>query len=69
METPQHVFPLRQAHPLPATPALAQGPPSPPASSTPQMLDSPGEAHVMINLSNTPEIVVIGSENEGHPEE
>ena len=44
METLQHVFPLHQAHSPPAPPALAQGPPSLPVPSTPQMPDGCREA-------------------------
>ena len=33
------------------------------------MPDSPGEAHVVINLPDTAEMVVISSDDEGHPEE
>ena len=69
METLQHVFLLHQVHPSPAGPALAQGPPSPPALGTPLMSDSPAEVHVVIDLRDTPEIVVVSSEDEGHPKE
>lgn len=30
------------------------------------MLDSPGEVHVVINLPDTPEVVVISFGDEGH---
>jgi len=33
------------------------------------MSDSPGEAHVVIDLPDTPEIMVVRSEDEGHQEE
>jgi len=33
------------------------------------MPGSPREAHVMIDLPNTPKIVVVSSEDEGHLEE
>ena len=33
------------------------------------MPDSPGEAHVVIDLPYTSEIVLVSSENEGHQEE
>jgi len=71
LETLQHVFPLHQAHPPPAALAPAQGPPSPPAPGTPLMSDSPGEAHVVIDVPDTPDTVVISSEDESHqgPEE
>ena len=73
METLQHVFPLHQIHPPPVapTPAPAQGPPSlpapaqkppiPPAPGTPLMPESPGEAYVVIDIPNTPDLVVISS--------
>ena len=69
METLQHVFPLHQVHPLPTAPAPMQGPPSPPTPGTPLMPDSLGEAHVVIDLPDTPEIVLVSSEDEGHQEE
>ena len=69
METLQHIFLLHQAHLPPAAPAPTQGPPSQPALGTPLMPDSPGEAHVVIDLPDTPEIVVASSEDEGHQEE
>ena len=65
METLQHVFPLHQAPPPPAIPA-AQRPPSSPVPGTPLMPDSPGEAHVVIDLPDTPDLVVISSGDEGH---
>ena len=66
MEILRHVFLLHQVHPSPAAPASAQGPPSLPASSTPLMPDSLGQAHVVIDLSDTPVIVVVSYEDEGH---
>jgi len=33
------------------------------------MPDSPGEAHVAIDLPDTPEMVVVSYEDKGHPEE
>jgi len=33
------------------------------------MHDSLGEAHVVIDLPDTPEIVVVSYEDRGHPEE
>jgi len=33
------------------------------------MPDSPGEANVVIDLPDTPDIVVVSSEDEGHLEE
>jgi len=33
------------------------------------MLNSPGKAHVMIDLPDTPEIVVVSSEDKGYQEE
>ena len=69
METLQHVFPLHQAHPPPAAPVPAQGPPSLPAPDTPLMPDSLREAHVVINIPDTPKIVVVSSEDKGHQEE
>ena len=65
METLQHIFPLYQAHPLPTAPTLAQGPPFLPALGIPLMPDIPVEAHEVIDLPNTPEIVVPNSEDEG----
>jgi len=64
METLGHVFPLHQAHPPTAPPAPAQGPPSPPTSGTPLMPNSPGEVHVVVDLPNTLEIVVVSFEDE-----
>lgn len=64
MGTLQHVFPLHQAHPPPAPPAPAQGPLSPLVLGTPQMSDSPGEAHVVMDLPDTSEIVVLSSDDE-----
>jgi len=75
METFQHVFPLHQAHPLPAPPTPTQGPPSLLVPGTPQMSDSPGEAHVVVDLSDIPKIMVVSSDDEpmegfeGHLEE
>jgi len=79
METLQHVFSLHQAHPPPAAPppvqgppflpAPAQGPPFPPVPDTPLMPDNPGEAHVVIDLPETPDLVVISSGDEGHQDE
>jgi len=76
METLQHVFPLHQARSPPAAPAPAHGPPSPPVPAQglpfppvpciPLMPDSPGEAHVVIELPDTPDLVVISSGDEGH---
>jgi len=66
METLQHVFPLHQAPPPPTAPATAQGPPFPSAPGTPLMPDSPGEAHMVIDLPNTPDLLVISSGDEGH---
>ena len=76
METLQHVFPLHQAPPPPATlapaqgrpspPAPAQGPRSPPAPGTPLMPNSPREAHVVIDLPDIPDLVVTSSGDEGH---
>jgi len=63
METLQHVFPLHQAHPSPAPPAPAQGPPSSLAPGTPLMPDSPGEACVVVDLPDALEIVVLSSDN------
>jgi len=68
METLRHVFLLYQVHPSSATPAPVQGPPSLPAPGTPLMSDSPGEAHVVIDLPDIPEIVMVSSEDECHPE-
>jgi len=53
----------------PAVPAPAQRPPSPPAPSTPLMLDSHGDAHVVIDLPDTLEIVVVSYKDKGHQEE
>jgi len=71
METLQHVFPLHQVHPPPVAAALAQGPPSPPAPAqgplippapdTPLMPDSPGEAYMVLDIPDTPNLVVISS--------
>jgi len=75
VETLQHVFPLHQAHPPAALAAAAQGPPLSPAPGTPLMPDSLGEAHVVVDLPDTPEIVVVSFEDdamegfEGHLEE
>jgi len=51
------------------SPSPAQNPPSPTAPGAPMMPDSPGEVHVVIDLLDTPEIVVVSSEDEGHQEE
>jgi len=64
METIQHIFPLDQAHPPLTPPGLAQEPPSLLVLSTPQMLDSSGEAHVVVDLLDTPEIVVRSSDDD-----
>ena len=64
METLQHVFPLHQAHPPPVPPTPAQGPPSSHVLHTPQMPDSPGEAHVVVDLRDTSEIIVVSSDDE-----
>ena len=64
METLQYVFPLHQAHPPAALAAAAQEPPLSPAPGTPLMPDSLGEAHVVVDLPDTPEIVVVDSEDE-----
>jgi len=69
MERLQYVFLLHQAPPVPAAPAPAQGPPSPLAPITQLIPNSPGEAHMVIDLPDTPDIVVISSEEEGHQEE
>ena len=69
METLQHVFLLHQAPPPPAAPTPAQGPPFPPTPGIPLMPDSPGEAYVVIDLPDTPEILVVSSEDKGHQEE
>ena len=75
METLQHVFPLHQAHPLPATPVLAQGPPLPHVLGTLQMPDSPGVARVVVDLPDAPKVVVVSFDSEpmegfeGHLEE
>ena len=71
MEILQHVCLLHQARLLPVAPAPApaQEPPFPPAPGTPLMLDSPGEVHMMVDLPDTPKIVVVSSEDEGHLEE
>ena len=68
METLQHVFPLHQVHPPPVAPAPAQEPPIPPVPGAPLMLESPGEAHEVINIPDTPDLVVISS-SEDHQEE
>jgi len=68
MENLQHAFLLHQAHP-PTTPT------SPPAPGTPLMPNGPGEAHVVVVLPDTLEIVAVSSEDEamedfeGHLEE
>jgi len=33
------------------------------------MPDSPGEAHMVIDVPDTPEKVLVSSEDKGHPEE
>jgi len=33
------------------------------------MPNNPGEAHVVIDLPDTPEVMIVSSENEGHQEE
>ena len=66
METLQHIFPLYQVHPSPAAPALAQGSPSSLALGTPLMPGSPGEDHMVIDLLDTPDIVVASYDDEGH---
>jgi len=69
METVQYVFPLHQLPSPPTAPAPAQGPPSPPVPGIPMIPDSPGEAHVVIDLPDGPDLVVISSGDEGHQEE
>ena len=69
METLQRVFLLHQVYPPPAAPAPAQGPPSPPTPGTPLIPNSLGEVHVVVDLPEIPEIVVVSSEDEGHPED
>ena len=70
METLQHVFPLHQAHPPPTPLASAQGPLSPSVLGASQMLDSLGEAQMVVDLPDTPEIVVVTMEGfDGHLEE
>jgi len=69
METLQHVFPLNHASPSPAPPTPAQGPLSPPTLDTPQMPYSSassrsGEPHVAVHIPDTPEIVLISSDDE-----
>jgi len=64
METLQHIFPLHQAPPSLVPPTPAQRPPSPPAPTTPQMPNSPvplglWEAHMVMDLSDSLEVVVI----------
>jgi len=71
METLQFVFPLHQVYPPLVSPAPAQGPPSlltpaqgppiPPAPDTSLMPDTPGKAHVVIDIPDTPDLVVISS--------
>ena len=68
METLQHVFPLQQVHPPPVALAPAQEPPIPPVPGTPVMLESPGEAHEVINIPDTPDLGVISS-SENHQED
>ena len=64
METLQHVFPLHQAHPPPTAPVPVQEPPFPPAPDAPVTSKGPGEVHVVVDLPDTPEIVVISSRDE-----
>ena len=64
METLQHIFPLHRTHPPLAPPAPVQGPTSPPVPGTPQMPNSPGKAHVVADLSDTPEIMVASFDDE-----
>ena len=67
METLQHDFPLHHAHPM-STPPV-------PAPGMPLMPNSPREAHVVVDLPNTPEIMIVSSDDEpmegfeGHLEE
>ena len=68
METLQHVFLLHQVHPPLIAPAPAQEPPIPLVPGTPLMPESPGEAHEVINIPDTPDLVVISS-SEDHQEE
>ena len=69
METLQHVFPLHQAHPPPVVPPPAQEPPIPPVPGTPLMPESPGEAYEVINIPDTPDLVVISSTEDHQDEE
>ena len=69
IKTLQHVIYLHHPPPLPARPAPAQGQPVPPVLSAPQMPNSPvllasGEAHMVIHVPDTPELVVIISDVE-----
>ena len=64
METLQYIFPLHQAHPLPALPTPAQIPPSPSPPGTPLIPDNPRKAHVLVDIPNTPVIVVVSSDDE-----
>ena len=68
MEILIHIFPLNQVPPPPAPPAPAQGPHSPLVSGTPPLPDSSGEAHVVIDIPDTPDLVVISFRDEGLPE-
>ena len=68
MDTLQRVFPLHQAPPLPVPSATAQGPPSPPAPITLKIPSSPvssrsGNAHVVVHICDTPDIMVISSDS------
>ena len=46
------------------SPIPAQRPPSLPAPSTPLMPNSPREIHVVVDLPDTPEIVILSFEDE-----
>ena len=61
MDALQHPFPLHRAYP---PPALANGPPLPLAAGTPLMPESPWEVHIVVDLPDTLEIVVLSPDDE-----